>query len=68
MNPKLQALLDFLKAMGCKVRQFKAHAAVRFDIDSNHLEHLRQLVWRFCKEERLEWISENRASGDIFFE
>lgn len=70
---RVSAIVNLLNALGCETKVMKTHVAIRFDVDSPHLDSVRKFIYEFCREERhqgnrVEWFSENRASGEIHFE
>lgn len=66
MTPKIKALLDYLHAMGVKVRIFNDHAMINFDRDSEWTDNLRKTIWEFKRiRHGVEWYSETPYSGEI---
>jgi hypothetical protein len=66
VTPKIKALLAFLKAMGCSVKEFPDHAMINFDRDSEWTDMLRKTIWEFKRVHHgVEWYSETPYSGEI---
>lgn len=72
MKERINALLAFLKVLGCDVQKFESHAMIRF-ADSFWADYCREVVIKFTREERShplvgstpEWHAAGSSRGEL---